>query len=312
MYAVELSGRNADVVTLTWSVELTTGTGTNHAAVADFSNAPNANPPVVSTGTITLVNTASGVFRVGIKQDRTMEPRESFRVRLSGLEAPGGVRLSAASSAVVSVIAASGGTDYDVDNDGLIEVTTTTQLKAIRHDLGGRGLAGVVSVTEYLAAFRSFDEGATCLNRCAGYELSNDLDLSGESNWTPIGDAGNRYTAVFEGNGYVIEDMTVNVSRHNAGLFGGLGASGVIRSVGLVNVGVNVTGNRTNTGGLVGISNGTIAASYVAGGTVRGDWLVGGLVGRMEGGVVIAGYADVSVSAQSASGGLVGSQEVRA
>ena len=45
-------------------------------------------------------------------------------------------------------------TDYDTDDDGLIEVGSIAQLDAIRHDLNGNGDA---NHAEYIAAFPSRD-----------------------------------------------------------------------------------------------------------------------------------------------------------
>ena len=318
-YAVELDFRSRAAVTVSWSVELV-GVGARHAEAADFSGA--------TRGTITLVNTDSAVFSIWIAEDGTSERRESYRVRVSNLQGPDNVRLSAASSAVVSVIR-SHGTDYDLDNDNLIEVTTRSQLEAIGYDLGGMGLRGVADgdVDAYDEAFPFFDELESCPGGCKGYELSNDLDLSGEA-WNPIGGGGrsefandvlpeaNRYHGTFEGNGYVIENMRIVGGSNRwdfVGLFRGLGADSVVRNVGLVDVNVEVSANSVQTGALAGVAYGRIASSYVAGGSVTGGWGVGGLVGALTGakGRVVASYTNVSVSAATvppnrAKGGLIG------
>ena len=320
-YAVELGGRAAEPVTMSWSVELTGG-GDGHADAFDFDGA--------TSGEMVLVNTDSAVFRVEIAGDATLEPRETFRVRLSNLQGPDNLYLSTVSSAVVSAIASSGGMDYDANNDGLIEVRTTTQLSVIRHDLRGEGRLGVDDgdLADYDLAFPSFDESATCPNTCKGYELSNDIDLSSVPNWAEkqigggyaqalsVWDGWNRqpeslhYNAVFEGHGHVIRNM--NLTRSGArsdyvGLFGILGADGVIRSVGMQNVNVSAPSS-VGVGALVGYSFGKIAASYVAGGSVSGSWAVGGLVGEMRGGIVIAGYSNVAVhGGGERAGGLIGS-----
>ncbi len=318
-YAVELDFRSRAAVTVSWSVELV-GVGARHAEAADFVGA--------TRGTVTLVDTASAVFGIRIAEDGTSESREAFRVRLSSLQAPDGVRLSAADSAVVSAIA-SHGTDYDLDNDNLIEVTTRSQLEAIGYDLGGMGLRGVADgdVDDYEAAFPLFDEFETCPGRCKGYELLNDLDLSG-GNWDPIGGGGrnqlpgnllpdeNRYHGTFEGNGHVIENMRIVGGSNRwdfVGLFRGLGAASVVRNVGLVDVNVTVDETSIQTGALAGVAYGRIASSYVVRGSVTGGWGVGGLVGALTGakGRVVASYTNVSVSAATvppnrAKGGLIG------
>ena len=320
-YTAALSAHGAGAVTMSWSVELT-GTGLGHADAFDFDGA--------TSGEVVLVNTDSAVFRVEIAGDATLEPRETFRVRLSNLQGPDNLYLSTVSSAVVSAIASSGGMDYDANNDGLIEVRTTTQLSVIRHDLRGEGRLGVDDgdLADYDLAFPSFDESATCPNTCKGYELSNDIDLSSVPNWAEkqigggyaqalsVWDGWNRqpeslhYNAVFEGHGHVIRNM--NLTRSGArsdyvGLFGILGADGVIRSVGMQNVNVSAPSS-VGVGALVGYSFGKIAASYVAGGSVSGSWAVGGLVGEMRGGIVIAGYSNVAVhGGGERAGGLIGS-----
>ncbi len=306
-YAVELGGV-ADVATMSWSVVLT-GVGTGHAVAADFST---------TRGTVTLVNTDSAVFQIGIARDQMTEGRETFRVQLSDFQAPANSSLSAARSTVVSVIARSGGTDYDLDGDNLIEVATTSQLSAIRYDLGGMGLLGVADGDDadaYKEAFPFFNESSTCPGTCAGYELSNDLDLSSVGNWTPLGGGSplEYYTAVFEGNGHVISNLRIeSPSLNNAGLFSAVGVGGRIRNVGLRDVFVSV-GAGVHTGALVGRNEGRVAACYVLGGSVdgqagrvKGVWGAGGLAGA-NGGTVIASYADVGVHADAhTAGGLIG------
>ena len=301
-YAVTLSAYGAGAVTMNWSVELT-GVGEGHADALDFDEA--------TRGQVVLVNTISAVFRVEIKEDETPEGRETFRVRVSDLQGPDSVRLSADGSALVSVIA-SNGKDYDRDADNLIDVATTSQLAAIRYDLGGEGLRGVtgVDVAAYEDAFPFFDEVKTCAGGCKGYELSNDLDLSSAGNWTPLGggDPIKYYTAVFEGNGFVISGMNiVSTSRlDNAGLFGAVSGVGTIRNVGMRDVNVEVGGGSMHTGALVGRNEGKVAASYVIGGRVEGVAAAGGLAG-VNYGTVLASYAAVGVHADGLrSGGLIG------
>ena len=312
-YAVALGGV-ADVATVRWSV-VPTGVGSGHAVAADFST---------TRGTLTLVNTDSAVFQVGIARDQTPEGRERFRVRLSDFQWPDNSSLSVARSTVDGIIVQSG-TDFDRDDNKLIEVATTSQLAAIGYDLGGAGRLGVSAgnLDAYDEAFPSFDEGG-CPGGCKGYELVNDLDLSGED-WMPLGGGARdlsgdvppaeiRYNATFEGNGHVIRNMRVgdgNAVWDFAGLFRALGADGIIRNVGLVDVDVRVSStNSVQTGALAGVSYGRIAASYATSGSVVGGRGVGGLVGRLNAGTVVASYADVSVNAGNRPlGGLTGGMD---
>ena len=137
-----------------------------------------------------------------------------------------------------------------------------------------------------------------CDATCTGYALANDLDLAG-MDWTPIGEGSAEYTSVFEGNGFVISNVSIistgTERLDNAGLFGTLGSAGRIRNVGLRDVQVdvaNAANDSAGAGALVGRNRGRIAASYVTGGMVRGSSSVGGLAG-LNAGAMIACYANV-------------------
>ena len=64
--------------------------------------------------------------------------------------------------------------DYDLDDDGLIEVTTEAQLSAIRWDLDGNGAVDhSANEASYSTAFPSAPQGLGCpAPRCTGYELA--------------------------------------------------------------------------------------------------------------------------------------------
>ena len=202
--------------------------------------------------------------------------------------------------------------DYDADDDGLIEVASLAQLDAMRWDLDGDGFA---SEAGHAAAFPSAPSGMGCLTGCTGYELAGDLDFDTNGNgvadasdaywnagagWEPI----NRFSATFEGNGHTLANLFIDrPTESKIGLFGATRGSSVVRSVGLR--GADVRG-RSEVGGLVGDSEGTVSTSYVSG-TVRGSGdTIGGLVGRNEGRIT-ASYASGSVAGPNYVGGLAGS-----
>ena len=202
--------------------------------------------------------------------------------------------------------------DYDIDDDGLIEVRTFTQLNAIRWDLNGDGAVdSSANATTYAAAFRSAvtTPRMGCSPRCTGYELASSLNLFAAGNWQPIGDATTRFNATFDGGGDLsISNLFINrPGESDVGLFGQTGSSSVIRNVTLV--GVNVTGGNY-TGGLVGRNSGSISGVSVAG-TVTGTGWTGGLVGLnvdvRGANPITACTASVRVTASdSRVGGLVG------
>ena len=197
-----------------------------------------------------------------------------------------------------------GGRINDLDDDGLIEVNTVEQLNAIRYDLDGDGKPSAGDEVAYVAAFGIYAEDTSGI-RCRGYELTVNIDLSSIANWEPIGGGitvDSQYTAIFEGNGNTISNLTINrPDTDEVGLFGVLGIDGIIRNVGLVEVEV-IAPNYVAS--LAGRNEGTIISSYATG-TVEGDGSVGGLVGQNEG-TITASYVMSAVSGSDYVGGLVG------
>ena len=235
-------------------------------------------------------------------------------------------------------------TDYDPDNDGLIEVSSLAQLNAIRWDLNGDGMVDDGSdpgttgtdAALYATAFpnpltatatvtamgcptgdHDSDTNTPDAPGCTGYELIADLDFDENGDdtrndtyntgagWLPIGSFVFSFSGTFEGNGHTISNLFINRSATDyVGLFGG--GYGPLRNLGLADA--DVTG-RERVGALVGTHNGTITASWATG-SVTGSNYVGGLVGEHSFfGEIIASYAAVSVSATGTgfrAGGLVG------
>ena len=234
---------------------------------------------------------------------------------------PGGLSATETFSVTVTV----GNRDYDVDNDGLIEIGTLAQLDAVRYDLNGNGLVDGATWRPYYAD-GAFPMGALemgCPDGCVGYELSMDLDFdtdgsgaadSGDTywnagaGWAPIGSEDGPFTASFTGNGHTLTNLFINrPTEDGIGLFGevqrgGVTGRGVIRNVGLIKV--DVTG-RDAVGSLFGRTlYGVVIGSHASGRVAGGDQ-VGGLVGESWGNLIDT-YAAVDVSGNQAVGGLVG------
>ena len=230
-------------------------------------------------------------------------------------------------------------TDYDSNDDGLIEISNLAQLNAIRWDLDGDGAVDVATNnTTYAAAFPNAATGMGCPDGadadtnpdpCLGYELKADLTFdtnndgsvtatdsgglywnSGDG-WTPIGSRGNPYTGEFEGKGKVISHLFIsNDSAAAVGLFGALGADSAVTGLGLDDVSI-ANSHLSTVGSLAGVNEGTITTSYAAG-SVATTWdssVAGGLVGLNLWGTVQASFAAAAVTAhdeESVVGGLVG------
>ena len=213
-------------------------------------------------------------------------------------------------------------TDYDADDDGLIEIRNLAQLDAVRYDLTGDGFS---YSTAYAEAFTDGGGGSLAcggLLGCVGYELNADLDFdtdgSGEADagdtywndgagWLPIGDSSDSFSsfaAIFEGNGRTITNLFIERNSNDIGLFGATRSGAVIRNLEMVSV--QVTGT-DNVGGLVGSNGGAVSGCFATG-KVSGDDDVGGLVGaNLDDGSVSASYSTVQVTGDDRIGGLAGS-----
>ncbi len=232
-------------------------------------------------------------------------------------------------------------TDYDTDDDGLIEVANLAQLDAIRYDMDGNGTA---SNAAYDLAFpnRSTD-AATRMGcpsgTCTGYELTADLDFDTDADgdidadddywnsgagWLPLADtSSNQFTATFDGSGHVIDNLFMNITifhspsyRGRVGLFGRVHTDAEIRNLGLTNVDVTATPDASvsdlnqlsmRVGALVGDNWGIISGCFATGKVKALEHIgrVGGLAGNSFG-KIRSSYAMVRVEGGGYSGGLTG------
>ena len=215
-------------------------------------------------------------------------------------------------------------TDYDSDNDGLIDIRTIAQLQGIRWDHDGNGWIRPqnrgTDLTPYNTAFPNRQtstvdtlEATTtrmgCPAACIGYELMNDLDFAvpNQQSWPPGGYA---YEGIFEGNGYTISNMKQTLTGNQAsGLIPTLAPGGILRNLGMINP--IISSNNQTLGSLVSTNRGIIIASYVDGGSITYNGAVnpniGGLVGRIErGATVTAAYSTATVDSGSNNNGRAG------
>ena len=140
--------------------------------------------------------------------------------------------------------------------------------------------------------------------------LTADINLTGVT-VTPIapdtssssGFQGTRFTGVFDGNGHIIRNVTINLpSSDHVGLFGFVDSNGQVKN--LRTVDTNITG-RNFVGGIAGYNLGNMTSCYATG-TVSGTInYAGGLAGFNHGSMSSC-YATTSVSGGAGAGGLVG------
>ena len=210
------------------------------------------------------------------------------------------------------------GTDYDRDDNGLIEITNLAQLDAIRHDLDGDGVSAHTG--GYAEAFPDAAAGMGCLRRqCRGYELVANLDFDTNGNgqidegdaywdegdgWYPIGEVRSPFQAILDGNGHTISNLyIVWTDTTHIGLFRTTGEDAVIRNLTLSQA--YISGGDEKVGALVGLNGGRIANSHVSG-EVTGTAEVGGMAGQNSGTISGGSSSAATTGTGNRVGGLVG------
>ncbi|MDY0238805.1 MAG: filamentous hemagglutinin N-terminal domain-containing protein, partial [Campylobacterales bacterium] len=141
------------------------------------------------------------------------------------------------------------------------------------------------------------------------YALGTDLTLSGENNWTPIGNYDNRFKGKFDGLGHTVSNVNMEVSANHSGFFGAISEQSSIRNISLENINYTSDGNTYfGIGGLVGTSSGDISNVSVSGTmTIPESNKAGGIVGQNSGNIKNT-YSNVNIVSDSLTGGIVGIQ----
>jgi uncharacterized protein with FMN-binding domain len=155
--------------------------------------------------------------------------------------------------------------------------------------------------------------------------LAGDIDVSSDD-WIPVGEGEYIFNGTFDGGGFEIKglkygtkDMPKNADNYFfVALFGVVGEHGLVKNLGLTDVGLYTTGKYSiNTAAIAGyLEQGGIDNCYAEGTaigrtTTAGNNYVGGLVGNQYLGYIINSWADVEVRSEamaqygSEAGGLV-------
>ena len=168
------------------------------------------------------------------------------------------------------------------------------------------GAANTYQISSYaeLSAFADAVNGGET-DACA--ILTADFTAEG-TDWTPIGDLNHPYVGTFDGDGHTITGLSTESSagRDYVGLFGYVGADGVVQNVGLV--GGCIKGQDL-VGAVAGENIGKIINCYNMGTVQSIDdrSFVGGVVGRNIEGTVRSCYNTGTVNGLKAyAGGVVG------
>ncbi|MCW1907896.1 MAG: fibronectin type III domain-containing protein [Candidatus Saccharibacteria bacterium] len=137
-------------------------------------------------------------------------------------------------------------------------------------------------------------------NLSAHYLVTQDIDCSGVT-FTPIGNSSTPFTGHFDGDGFTVSDLTINLPTTDyIGLFGAADGA-TIKDINLY--GANITG-QVRVGAIVGHALNTTDISHVTinATTVIGQQYVGGLVGALNDSMLNYGQAAVDQVSGSRAG----------
>jgi hypothetical protein len=190
---------------------------------------------------------------------------------------------------------------------------------------GSCGLAGVGDASSPFLVATASDlalVGATCgLDK--HYEQTADITLpaptgGATSNHTPV----SVFTGTYDGGGYAVIGLVLDMPDDDSvGLFGWVGASGILRNIRVVDAAVT---GRNLVGGLVGLLAGGRVENSSSSGSVEAKGVpfdpvtfagtpgnAGGLVGRsgFPGGTIERSFSTAMVTGSTRAGGLVGDLE---
>ena len=178
----------------------------------------------------------------------------------------------------------------------------------------------IVTLIHNATELAAINTNATTL--AGPYKLANDIDLSGynSGSWTPIGSSTTPFKGTFDGNGYMIEklnvDLTYNSVGAQAGLFGVV-ENGTVENLGVHFVTLKTKGDYANVGGIAGtVNKTTIRNCYAVGGSIITETSFtnntgGGIIGTGTQSTILNCYSICEISLKSTGyvygGGIAGS-----
>ena len=181
---------------------------------------------------------------------------------------------------------------------------------------GGTGTSSnpfLISTKEDLQALSTFASGVDNPNGYTNtstsyYKLANDIDMTG-INWKPVYvGMTNGFKGVFDGDGYVIKNLTINGNFDRGALFGNIDTTSTVKNLGVIDCSIKNT-NR-DTAAFVGTCYGTIENCFSTG-TIQGVDVVGGIAGWISNNSKVKNcYSTANVTGSGACiGGIVGIHE---
>lgn len=210
-------------------------------------------------------------------------------------------------------------------NHGTIDWSRSTGIVSALYDMNGSYSAGTVlansawtgapgsgeitQITGYKLVNNVTDLENVSQDLAGNYALGTDINAAGVT-LAPLGNHATPFTGQFDGMWHSVLNANVQIADFSldtsSGLFGVVGAAGVLRDVGVQNGSVSTS--FAGSGILAGVNQGLIANAYTTGSAAEATQegtTFGGLVGRNEGNIERS-WSSASVSGSSANGGLVG------
>jgi len=241
------------------------------------------------------------------------------------------VRLSNTGSGALTLRADASGIDNggSVTNQGTLDWSRSTGTIAALYDMTGRYSAGTVrtngswspapysglltQATGYRLVNTLADLQKVSSDLAGVYALGRDIDASASPNTVPfttLATAATPFTGQFDGFGHTIDHLFPHVTGTGltipGGLFGVIGANGVVRNLNVTNSG-SFSGLNGPNGIIAGQNLGLVTHAFASGSlnTASLFWVGGGLVGINDGTIERSG-SSASVGSQGVAGGLVG------
>ncbi len=173
---------------------------------------------------------------------------------------------------------------------------------------GGSGIDGNPYLISTPADLLTLSNPANSGDWSKHFLMTNDIDMTGVTGFTPIGDATIAFSGAYDGNFHTVQHLDVSLPEQDyVGAFGRLSdASCLVKNLGVYDC--TVAGHN-NVGGLVGyLHEGTVTACYTTGAVEGSLENIGGLVGGNNGAITECfSAAHVTAVAGGYEGGLVGS-----
>ena len=145
-----------------------------------------------------------------------------------------------------------------VNSPDLVKLISFAEEQTPGYGSNGKFLAPIEDPDSNAAEIHTAQQLYDVRNNLSGsFVLMNDIDLSGfnSGQWVPIGDDVVEFTGTFDGQGYVIKNLTITGGAYNYnGLFGFSSGGAIIKNIGLENLRIEASSPAFTSGGICGFN----------------------------------------------------------